>query len=144
MPPPEPRSRTVSPAFSLARAVGFPQPKEAWTASSGISPVWLASYRFEVIGSTLLPSSLALAPQQELPPAPTRNAAWPYFSFTISLISMVFLYLFAQRDNRLGLDGLVAGAAFGVEKAEQFLQRRGVSRVPEKRTLAADLHQFLI
>ena len=49
----------------------------------------LAGDRFEITsaGSEATP----LDPQQELPPAPTRNAAWPYFSFTISLISMVLL-----------------------------------------------------
>ena len=35
MPPPEPRSSTVSPAFSSASAVGLPQPSEARKASSG-------------------------------------------------------------------------------------------------------------
>src|SRR5580693_5099112 len=32
---------------------------------------------------------LAVAPQQELPPDFTRRAAWPYFSFTTSLMSVV-------------------------------------------------------
>src|SRR5579862_5255713 len=91
MPPPEPRSRTVSPALSLAKAVGLPQPSEATTASSGICPVWLASYKLEVIGS-LQPSRRVLAPQHELPPVVTRSAAWPYFSLTISLISIGLLY----------------------------------------------------
>ena len=36
-------------------------------------------------------AGLALAPQQELPPVVTRNAAWPYFSLTISLISTILL-----------------------------------------------------
>ena len=35
MPPPEPRSRTVSPAFSSASAVGLPQPSDASSAVSG-------------------------------------------------------------------------------------------------------------
>ena len=43
MPPPEPRSRTISPGFSLANAVGFPQPSEASRASSGIWPACAAS-----------------------------------------------------------------------------------------------------
>ena len=34
MPPPEPRSRTVSPGFNFASAVGLPQPSEAFRASS--------------------------------------------------------------------------------------------------------------
>jgi len=39
MPPPEPRSSTVSPAFSSASAVGLPQPSDASTAASGSCPV---------------------------------------------------------------------------------------------------------
>src|ERR1700735_2829256 len=34
------------------------------------------------------PSSAAPAPQQELPPACTRSAAWPYFSLTTSFNSI--------------------------------------------------------
>src|ERR1700722_1026245 len=85
MPPPEPRSRTVSPALSFASAVGFPQPSEASIASAGIWPDCAASYRFEVIGSQ--PQLFAgAAPQHELPPVVTRSAALPYFSFTTSLM----------------------------------------------------------
>src|SRR5207302_6944813 len=78
IPPPEPRSSTISPACSSARAVGLPQPSEASTAPSGSAAVSPASYRFELTGS-----------QPQLPPCPssTRVAAWPYFAFTVSLIS---------------------------------------------------------
>ena len=38
MPPPEPRSRTISPGFNCAKAVGLPHPSEASMASSGIWP----------------------------------------------------------------------------------------------------------
>ena len=38
MPPPEPRSSTVSPSRRSATAVGFPQPSDARTAASGNSP----------------------------------------------------------------------------------------------------------
>jgi hypothetical protein len=51
MPPPEPRSRTVSPAFNSAKAVGFPQPNDANRASAGIAAACASSYRFDVIGS---------------------------------------------------------------------------------------------
>src|SRR5580704_8584825 len=88
MPPPDPRSSTVSPALSFAKAVGLPQPSEARTAFSGICPVWSALYKLDVIGSTLQQSRAGLAPQQELPPVVTLSAAWPYFSLTISLISI--------------------------------------------------------
>src|ERR1700722_14818379 len=92
MPPPDPRSNTVSPGFSSASAVGFPQPRDASTAASGSSPFCPASYRLLVIGSQQ-PSSAADAPQQELPPLVTRSAAWPYFSRTTSLISIRLLFL---------------------------------------------------
>ena len=39
MPPPDPRSRTTSPAFSSASAVGLPQPSDASTAADGSTSV---------------------------------------------------------------------------------------------------------
>src|SRR5271156_5621572 len=100
MPPPEPRSRTVSPALSFASAVGFPQPSEADSASAGIWPDCAASYRFDVIGSQ--PQLVAgVAPQHELPPVVTRSAALPYFSFTASRMfgsfMMTSIYRFELR-----------------------------------------------
>src|SRR5450432_935830 len=88
MPPPEPRSRTVSPALIVASAVGLPHPRDARTASCGIWLAWAESYRFEVIGSTQ-PAALGAAPQQELPPVLTRSAASPYFWRTASFNSML-------------------------------------------------------
>src|SRR5579884_838074 len=97
MPPPDPRSSTVSPAFSCASAVGLPQPSEASSAASGIcaASVWL--YRSEVI------TSFCEEPQQEAVdfPVPTLPvlqqasprpssmvlAASPYFCRTISRTS---------------------------------------------------------
>src|SRR5262249_19488690 len=99
MPPPDPRSRTVSPGFKLANAVGFPQPSEALTASSGSPAVSSASYRLEVIGSQQS-ARCGAAPQQELPPETTRKAAWPYFSFTTPLIS-TGISCFESRDIKL-------------------------------------------
>src|SRR3954468_21075469 len=116
MPPPEPRSRTVSPAFNSASAVGLPQPSEAFMAVSGTSPCCVASYRFEVIGSQQS-SSADAPPQQELPaPDWTRNAACPYFSLTTSFtFGLVIRVLsLAYRDDALRLDSLIAGAAFCV------------------------------
>src|SRR5271165_3525258 len=90
MPPPDPKSSTISPGLSLASAVGFPQPSEANRASSGTCPICATSYRFEVIGSQQsgLPGA---APQQLLPPLDTLSAACPYFSFTTSLIWLVLI-----------------------------------------------------
>src|ERR1035438_4035775 len=45
MPPPEPRSRTTSPGFSSASAVGLPQPREASTAAGGSSETSSTEYR---------------------------------------------------------------------------------------------------
>ena len=43
MPPPDPRSSTVSPSRRSASAVGLPQPSDASIASCGISDAWRAS-----------------------------------------------------------------------------------------------------
>ena len=87
MPPPEPRSSTVSPGFNSASAVGLPQPSDAFSAASGTSPACPASYRLEVIGSQQL-VALGALPQQPLWPAFTRSAACPYFSRTTSFTSL--------------------------------------------------------
>jgi hypothetical protein len=65
MPPPEPRSSTVSPSRRSASAVGLPQPSDASSASAGMPAVSPASYRSAVIGSHV---SLA-EPQQPLDPS---------------------------------------------------------------------------
>ena len=44
IPPPVSRSRTISPGFNFANAVGFPHPNEASIASSGTWPAWEESY----------------------------------------------------------------------------------------------------
>src|ERR1700733_1007617 len=90
MPPPEPRSNTTSPGFRVARAVGFPHPSDASMASSGTCPAWEELYRLDVIGSQPNPLA-AVAPQQLLPPIFTRKAAWPYFSLTTFLMSVVLM-----------------------------------------------------
>src|ERR1700704_6001311 len=90
-------------------------------------------------------SKRAEAPQQELPPVVTLRAACPYFSFTTSLMSgvLMFVSLFAA-NNLLRLDGFVSGAAFGVQKSQQLLERVEVSRVPQERALPADSHQIFV
>ena len=65
MPPPEPRSSTISPGFRSARAVGLPHPSDASSAAAGTPAVSPASYRLAVIGSQLS----VLAPQQPLDPS---------------------------------------------------------------------------
>src|SRR6185503_4627416 len=81
MPPPDPRSSTVSPAFSSASAVGLPHPSDALSASSGTSPSCVTSYRLDVIGSQQASAALP-APQHELAWPDVleraRSAAWPY------------------------------------------------------------------
>src|SRR5437588_11597414 len=85
MPPPEPRSRTISPGFNSARAVGFPHPSEAFTAASGNSDFCEESYRSRVIGSICVPQQDGAQHAPNSPDA-TRRAASPYFVFTSSLI----------------------------------------------------------
>src|SRR5581483_5791017 len=87
MPPPEPRSRTVSPGFNSAKAVGLPQPREARTACSGITLVSDSPYRLDVTGSPSAPQQLDVPQQELLAVVRTRTAASPYFSFTTSLMS---------------------------------------------------------
>src|SRR5579859_402877 len=99
----------------------------------------------------LLPGA---APQQEeLPPDFTRRAASPYFCFTTSLMSAVSAVLMndslfadlnhALLNNALRFEGLVAGAAFGVEELQQFLQGLGVGGVAQKRAFAFHVDQIL-
>src|ERR1700685_3186785 len=146
MPPPEPRSRTVSPALSLASAVGFPQPSEASIASAGISPACAASYRFEVIGSHPQLAEAAVAPQQELPPVVARSAASPYFSLTASLMfaSAMRGSLLTDLNYIAWGDGFVSRATFGIEKVQNFLQRLGIGAVAKEGALAADDDQAFV
>src|SRR5262245_4998615 len=91
MPPPEPRSRTVSPGCIFASAVGLPQPSDAATASAGSAEVCDASYKSLVMGSQQLRSP---PPQEATPPAATCLAAAPYFCFTTSCkFSLLIIFL---------------------------------------------------
>src|SRR5713226_6472666 len=92
MPPPEPRSGTVSPGFNRAMALGLPHPSDASTAVSGRSPFWASSYRLLVIGSAPPPQVDGADPQQALPPVAARRAACPYFSLTISVMFSVIMW----------------------------------------------------
>src|ERR1022692_388554 len=56
-------------------------------------------------------------------------------------ISAHDVLLFADGDDVLGFDRFVAGAAFGIEKAQQLLQRFRIRRVPQEGPFAAHLHQ---
>src|SRR5437763_5639790 len=84
IPPPDPKSSTISPSCSSARAVGLPQPSDASTAPSGSVAVSAASYRFELTGSH---PQLTVPLQLPRAPPATRSAACPYFCFTVCLIS---------------------------------------------------------
>src|SRR5207302_5721378 len=88
IPPPEPRSSTVSPGFNWARAVGLPQPREACSASAGSSATWSRSYRFDVIGSARHEGPQQPDAQSAPSPFVTWIAARAYFSFTASLMSI--------------------------------------------------------
>src|SRR5450631_209530 len=89
---------------------------------------------------------LAVAPQQELPPDFTRRAASPYFCLTTSLMSVVSVVLitqllFADLNDVLRFESLIARAAFGVEELQQLLQSGGVRGVAKKRALALHFDQ---
>src|SRR5258708_28499990 len=124
MPPPEPRSRTVSPDFSSASAVGLPHPNDAFSACSGTWLACVSSYMPELIGS----QEAAAEPSQQLVwlqqsagspvPSSTRRAAVPYFSFTKSRISMMLTFLSADLGDLCWFDCLVARAALRVQKSE--------------------------
>src|SRR3989441_12845751 len=132
MPPPEPRSRTVSPGCSSARAVGLPQPSDASTAPSGSPVVSPASYSCEVMGS----------PQQLLfSPSSTRNAAWPYFSRTVSLMSGPLIRSsLSLAAGRPATPGVLAGL-HGARKRRDRFERVGVEGVIHPASLAPVGHQ---
>src|SRR5438270_10268315 len=90
-----------------------------------------------------------VAPQQLLPPLFTRRAAWPYFSFTISLTSELDMFLLtsspdvrgytfciqpaipatrlcAYLHNFLRLYCLIASTALRVQKLQQLAQCFGI------------------
>ena len=74
MPPPEPRSSTVSPGRRSATAVGLPHPRLARTAASGSSSAASASYSS---GPKAWPSSAQVEPewqQSQAAPAPVATA----------------------------------------------------------------------
>src|SRR5207245_2629265 len=133
MPPPEPRSRTVSPGCSSARAVGLPQPSDASTAPSGSPVVSPASYSCEVMGS----------PQQLLlfSPSSTRNAAWPYFSRTVSLMSGPLIRSsLSLAAGRPATPGVLAGL-HGARKRRHRFERVGAEGVMHPASLAPVGHQ---
>src|SRR5262245_58028977 len=84
MPPPEPRSSTVSPSRSSASAVGLPHPSDASTASGGRIAVSASLYRLAVIGSSLDAPHDPPPQQGVLDPAAAWVAALPYRSRTVA------------------------------------------------------------
>src|SRR5207302_3522929 len=90
MPPPDPRSSTVSPGFNSASAVGLPQPNEAFTAASGSADFCESSYKSRVIGSISVPQQVG-AQQDAASPEVTRRAASPYLILTVSLTVSVLI-----------------------------------------------------
>ena len=56
---------------------------------------------------------------------------FPDHFFNVLGAHEVIVWLVAEADDRLRLDGLVARAAFRVEKAQKFSERFDVSRIPE-------------
>src|SRR6266516_2993731 len=108
MPPPLPRSSTTSPGESEARAVGLPQPSEAFTASSGSSSTSSPEYRFEVIGEPLEP--------QHDPASLTRRARSAYLVRTASrrLSELTSVIGRSSIDRRISIPVTKKGAAQAV------------------------------
>src|ERR1035438_9304716 len=147
MPPPEPRSRTVSPGISFASAVGLPQPREARRAASGTEPASPAPYRLEVIGSQPWMLDAGLVPQQaESSPIEARVAAAPYFPFTTSLMlsEPILSPSLCNRDDVFWSDDSISGTALRIKEAEQFLQRIRIGAIPEVGSIPTYCDQILI
>src|SRR5271163_4141669 len=93
MPPPEPRSSTVSPGFKSISAVGLPQPSEARTALSGNALFSVSPYRSFVMGSQ---QRSAGSQHATAPLSATLRAIEPYFSRTAFWLdispSIIFAY----------------------------------------------------
>src|SRR5262245_20520364 len=103
MPPPEPRSSTLSPALRSMSAVGLPQPREALTASCGTPDRWSVEYRLEVIGSQHTPDELADAGLQQVAgPVAAWRAAAPYLdlmaSFRVDSVSFMARSIFVHEN----------------------------------------------
>src|SRR5271166_1066255 len=81
-------------------------------------------------------------------PDVTRRAACPYFSLTISLtfsVLMIQSFRYLQTGKNLPrLDGLVACAAFRVQKSKQFLKGFRVGRIPEESPFTPHVHEILV
>src|SRR5271168_747498 len=92
------------------------------------------------------PLVAAVAPQQALPPVFTRDAAWPYFSFTRSLmlVSSTGDLLFADLHDVPRLEGFVPGATLGVEELHEFLKRFGIGGVAQEGAFAADVYEVFV
>ena len=70
MPPPEPRSSTVSPSCRSATAVGLPQPSEASAAASGeLAALLGVVQRFAELAASVSPSQQEPLPQPQLDPS---------------------------------------------------------------------------
>src|SRR5215831_2667973 len=110
IPPPEPRSSTVSPVRSSASAVGLPQPSDAATAAAGSTAVSLSLYRLEVIGSSAasLPQQALVEQHEASSPATTFSAAFPYLSLTVCLMSCSAIPWFPRDASRY--EALLDGA----------------------------------
>src|SRR5207245_1295692 len=130
--PPGLSTRNASPSTRRLSAVGLPQPSDASTAPSGSPVVSPASYSREVIGS----------PQQLLfSPSSTRNAAWPYFSRTVSLMSGPLIRSsLSLAAGRPATPGVPAGL-HGARKCGDPFERVGVEGVIHPASLAPVGHQ---
>src|SRR5215472_1036810 len=101
------------------------------------------------MGSSCVPHGDA--PQQDDPvPETTRRAASPYFSLTISLMSMSgvlttgLLSSSIAADNLLRLNRFIARAALGIKKAKQLRQHLTIGPITQEGALALHRNQLFI
>src|ERR1700761_2275846 len=116
MPPPEPRSRTVSPSCRSAMASGLPQPRLAATASPGSWSCSSAAYSSEPV--PVSSGALPVSPHVATPPSVTAAAAAAYRARTRSRTSssssgLVTAVSSFRSGRRAADEGAQAGQGLG-------------------------------
>src|SRR5450755_1926734 len=132
MPPPEPRSRTVSPSRRPATAIGLPQPRLADTASSGTSLCSAAPYSWLPVPVSSSPWQVSA--QVAIPPPVTAFAACAYRARTRSrtsssssgLVTAITLLRSVRAVGCLWFPALGGRAADECAQAEQSLGAHAV------------------
>ena len=139
MPPPEPRSSTVSPALQFGQRRRIAAAQRRQHRLFGKTPCLGVAVKIGRDRIDAVPQAETAAATGVPCPDATRSAACAVFLFHYFFdVGRTHICSFTcSRRWLLRFDRLVARAALRVEKAQQFLQRVRVGRVPEERALAA-------